>query len=172
VSGRFIAAVYSDGEMSITFERDWPWSSFFFLSHSKNRDCCRVLSFAWCKSFFYFFFSQEVPIRGHCSRWFIVCVSSYSQLVYIFFFSKMFHFLSVVSHRLTPVLERFNASSTLRTPTNRHIYSSFLYAVLFLFRSWCFVFFLFPCSVSLPRWDICNGQILREEDFSGFKNYL
>ena len=61
------------------------------------------MSFARSKSFL----SQVVRIRGHCGGWPVVCFSPHLQLVVSS--SNIFHFLSMVLHRPTPVLKRFNA---------------------------------------------------------------
>jgi len=81
---------------------------FFFrvvqISVIQKAATAAALSFARCR----LFSSQVVPIRGHCSRWPNVCITPHLQLV-VSSSPNIFHFLSVILHRPTPVLKRFNA---------------------------------------------------------------
>ena len=127
------------------------WSYLF--SVIQKAVTASVSSFAWYKSFF----SQEIPLEH-----IVVYGSSLSVFHRKFVFSslpKMFHFLSVVSHRLSPVLVRFHALYYFST-----IYSTFFYTDLYFFYFvQCFVLFLSICWS--PPFSFRIGRIVEKEAF-------
>lgn len=119
--------------------RDHP-SSFSVIQKAVSATAyCRLP----CVSHFFFFtksaYQRTLYWMVHC-----LCFAVFAVGVF-FFFSKMFQFLSVVLHRLTPVLERFNAPSTL-PPTIKPPHLQFIPLCNSLFIS-LVVFRIFSLSV-------------------------
>lgn len=118
-----------------------------------------TLSFARFKSFLF----QVVSVRRYCSKWPFVCVSDNIGIGTSS--PNMFHFLSVVLHRPTPVLKRFNAFHFSRFqffPLGSCSSNSLMVLCFFSFHLLIFFFF----------WWVFSWLDRSKEAFSWFKSLL